>query len=232
MGVAGDLHPDLSSERNKTDMFLEVFAVGPIQANCILLGDMDAGKVAVIDPGDEAELIAERIRISGLEPIMILHTHGHIDHAAGTAELKEILGDSVPVYLHRDELALYKSLPMHSRMFGLEAAEPPDPDLWLEDGQRLELGSLTLEVLHTPGHSPGSVSYVVHGGPERRVIVGDLLFAGSVGRTDLPGGSFEVLSRSIQDKIYTLPADTRVTCGHGPDTSVSVEKNTNPFVQG
>jgi glyoxylase-like metal-dependent hydrolase (beta-lactamase superfamily II) len=212
-------------------MFLEVFPTGPIQANCILIGDGAASKVAIIDPGDEAELILHRVRSSGLTPVMILHTHGHIDHAAATGDLREMLGPEVPVGLHRDELELYKNLPVHGQMFGIEASEPPDPDLWLEHGPRLELGDLALEVRHTPGHSPGGVSFLVHGGPDSRVIVGDLLFAGSIGRTDLPGGSFEILARSIREQIYTLPDETRVMCGHGPETTVGWEKTTNPFVR-
>jgi glyoxylase-like metal-dependent hydrolase (beta-lactamase superfamily II) len=212
-------------------MFLEVFPTGPIQANCILIGDSEAAVVAVIDPGDEADLILHRIRRANVTPLMILHTHGHIDHAAGTRDLHELLGSDVPVGLHREEMEIYKSLPAHGAMFGIEAVEPPDPDLWLEHGQRLEIGSLTLEVRHTPGHSPGGVSFVVHGAPEPRVIVGDLLFAGSVGRTDLPGGSFRILDRSIREQIYTLPDETRVLCGHGPETTVAREKATNPFVR-
>jgi len=126
---------------------------------------------------------------------------------------------------------MYRSLGMQGRMFGLEASSPPEPTLWLEHGQELGLGDLTLEVRHTPGHSPGGVSFVVRGAPEPVVIVGDVLFAGSIGRTDLWGGSFAVLQRSIQEQLYTLPDDTRVITGHGPDTTVGHEKRTNPFVR-
>ena len=213
-------------------MFLEVFPIGPIQANCVLLGDPVAGVVAVIDPGEEAPRILERIERSGLEPVLILHTHGHLDHAGGTAELAKLLGPGVPVGLHRDELDLYRNLAMQGRMFGLEAATPPMPTLWLEHGDRLELGNLALEVRHTPGHSPGGVCFVVHGAPEPTVIVGDVLFAGSIGRTDLFGGSFEVLERSIREQLFTLPDATRVVCGHGPDTTIGREKRSNPFVRG
>lgn len=213
-------------------MFLEVFPTGPIQANCILIGDGSDPAAAVIDPGDEADHILSRIRANNLSPVMILHTHGHIDHAAATAELSGALGEDVPVCLHRAELPIYRSLPEHGRLFGIEAVEPPEPDLWLEHGQMLSVGSLRLEVRHTPGHSPGSVSYVVHGGPDSRVIVGDVLFAGSIGRTDLTGGSFEVLERSIREQLYTLPDETRVMCGHGPETTIGRERTQNPFVRG
>jgi glyoxylase-like metal-dependent hydrolase (beta-lactamase superfamily II) len=212
-------------------MFLEVFPVGPIQANCALIGDEEAGVLAVIDPGEQAELIVERITASGLEAIMILHTHGHLDHAGGTADLVELLGNELPVGLHRDELEMYSTLAMQGRMFGLEAKNPPEPTLWLEHGLQLELGSLSLEVRHTPGHSPGGVVFVVGGAPEATVIVGDVLFAGSIGRTDLMGGSFPILEKSIREQLYTLPDDTRVVTGHGPDTTIGQEKRTNPFVR-
>jgi glyoxylase-like metal-dependent hydrolase (beta-lactamase superfamily II) len=213
-------------------VLLDVFPVGPIQANCVLLGDKEAGVVAVIDPGEEAARIVERIGRSGLEPVMVLHTHGHLDHAGGTADLVRRLPGSVPIGLHRDELDLYRNLGMQGRMFGIEAEAPPEPTLWLADGDQLELGSLRLEVRHTPGHSPGGVCFLIHGAPEPTVIVGDVLFAGSIGRTDLFGGSFPILERSIRSQLYTLPDETRVVCGHGPDTTIGRERRTNPFVSG
>jgi glyoxylase-like metal-dependent hydrolase (beta-lactamase superfamily II) len=213
-------------------VYLDVFAVGPIQANCVLLGDTEEGVLAVIDPGEEAERIADRIEASGLAPTMVLHTHGHIDHAGGTADLMRRLPAGLPVGLHRDELDLYLNIAMQGRMFGLETETPPEPDLWLDHGLEIELGSLRLEVRHTPGHSPGGVCFVIGGAPEPTAIVGDVLFAGSIGRTDLFGGSFPILERSIREQLYTLPDDTRVVCGHGPDTTIGREKQTNPFVRG
>lgn len=213
-----------------TTFFLDFFPVGPIQANCVLLGDPDAGELAVIDPGAEGRRIAERIRASGLRPALILHTHGHLDHAAGTAELVRELVDPIPVGLHSDDAELYRNLPMQARMFGLEADPPPEPDLWFVHGHKLALGNLTLEVRHTPGHSPGGVCFVVSGAPDPLVVVGDVLFAGSIGRTDLWGGSFPVLERSIRSQLYTLPDETVVVCGHGPETRIGREKRTNPFV--
>jgi len=213
-------------------VFLEVFPIGPIQANCVLLGDPSAGVLAVIDPGEEAPRILERIEASGLEPALILHTHGHLDHAGGTAELARRLGPEIPIGLHRDELDLYRNLAMQGRMFGLDAVTPPMPTLWLAHGDRLAVGGLSLEVRHTPGHSPGGVCFVVHGGGELAVIVGDVLFSGSIGRTDLFGGSFAILERSIREQLYTLPDETRVVCGHGPDTTIGHERRSNPFVRG
>jgi hydroxyacylglutathione hydrolase len=211
-------------------LFLDVFAVGPIQANCVLLGDADAGELVIIDPGEEGERIAERVRASGLRPTMILHTHGHLDHAGGTAELARELDRGLPIGLHPDEIDLYRNLPMQAQMFGLEVEAPPEPDLWLEHGQTLAVGGLELEVRQTPGPTPGGGCFVVSGADEELVVAGDVLFAGSIGRTDLMGGSFPVLERSIRSQLYTLPEDTRVICGHGPATTIGREKATNPFV--
>lgn len=213
-------------------MFLEVFPVGPIQANCVLLGDEGAGVVAVIDPGEEAEKIIDRVAASGLDPTMVLHTHGHIDHAGGTADLVRRLDKGVPIGLHPDEVDLYRGLAMQGRMFGIETESPPEPNLWLKHGLEIELGELRLEVRHTPGHSPGGVCFVVHGGDEPMVVVGDVLFAGSIGRTDLFGGSFPTLESSIRTQLYTLDDATRVICGHGPDTTIGYERASNPFVRG
>ena len=213
-------------------LFLEVFAVGPIQANCVLLGDSTAGEVVVFDPGDEGARIADLLRACSLRPTMILHTHGHLDHVAGTAELARLLGGTLPIGLHPDEIELYRHAPVQGQIFGLEVEAPPDPTLLFEHGQKLSVGGLELEVRHTPGHSPGGVAFVVLGADEPLVIVGDVLFAGSIGRTDLMGGSFPVLEQSIREQLYTLPDDTRVVCGHGPDTTIGRERASNPFVSG
>ncbi|MCU0304738.1 MAG: MBL fold metallo-hydrolase [Thermoanaerobaculales bacterium] len=213
-------------------LFLEALAVGPIQANCVLVGEREAGVLAIVDPGEEAARIVERVEGSGLRPVMVLHTHGHLDHAGGTADLMRRLPAGIPIGLHRDELPLYQGVAMQGRMFGLEVERPPEPTLWLEHGQRLALGGLALEVRHTPGHSPGGVCFVVHGAPAPLVIAGDVLFSGSIGRTDLMGGSFPVLEASIREQLYTLPDETRVICGHGPDTTIGRERSSNPFVAG
>jgi len=213
-------------------MLLEVFPVGPIQGNCVLVGDRTAGRLVVVDPGGEPELIVSHVRDTGLEVTMVLHTHAHVDHVAGTGDLVRLLGHPVLVGLHRDDLDLYHNLPLQAAMFGLEASSPPEPDLWFEHGQRLVIGALSLEVRHTPGHSPGGVSLVVSGAPAPMVLVGDVLFAGSIGRTDLWGGSLELLERSIREQLYTLPDATRVICGHGPDTTIGTERRSNPFVRG
>jgi glyoxylase-like metal-dependent hydrolase (beta-lactamase superfamily II) len=213
-------------------LFLDVFAVGPIQANCVLLGDTDAGEVAVIDPGDEAERIVERLQASGLKTTMILHTHGHLDHVGGTAHLFELLGGELPVGLHPDEIELYRNAPLQAQMFGLEVEAPPEPTLALVHGEMVKVGGLELEIRHTPGHSPGGVCFVSANGVGPLAVVGDVLFAGSIGRTDLMGGSFPVLERSIRDQLYTLADETVVVCGHGPNTTIGRERASNPFVSG
>ncbi len=212
-------------------IFLQTFPTGPIQANCTILGDRESGEVVIIDPGDEAERIFGIIRESGLRPKAILHTHAHMDHAGGSAELAAMLPPGTPIALHPEDLPLYEGLEEQGRLFGLEVENPPPPTLRLEDGQQIAVGGLSLEVRHTPGHSPGSVCFILHE-PEKIAIVGDVLFSGSIGRTDLWGGSFEVLEKSIRTRLYTLDDQTRVICGHGPDTSIGREKRSNPFVRG
>lgn len=212
-------------------MFLEVFATGPFQANCVVLGDRASSELAIIDPGADAERVLDVVRRSGLGAKMILHTHGHVDHVGATATVHELLGGRIPVGLHRADLALYRNARAQAMAFGVSASTPPEPDLWLEHGQSLELGALRLEVRHTPGHSPGGVVFVVHGAPGPLVVVGDVLFAGSIGRTDLPGGQMAQLERSIRGQLYPLPDATRVITGHGPDTTIGAEKRTNPFVR-
>jgi hydroxyacylglutathione hydrolase len=210
---------------------LDVFPTGPIQANCIVLGDPATRTAAVIDPGDEAERIVARAEALKLTITHVLHTHGHLDHAGGTADLCRRLGREVPVGLHRDELELYNALPTQASMFGMEVEAPPQPTLWLEHGATLTVGEIELEIRHTPGHSPGGVCFIIHRTVPPAAIVGDVLFSGSIGRTDLWGGSLEILEQSIRSQLYTLDNTTRVICGHGPDTTVGRERAGNPFVR-
>lgn len=213
-------------------MLLDVFPTGPIAANCVLLADDGGGPLAVFDPGDEDALIVERIRRIGRQVAFILHTHAHFDHAGATGALLDALGGGIPVGLHPEDRPIYEALPQQARLFGFDAAPPPPPDVLLEHGQTIALGALTVEVRHTPGHSPGGVTFVVRE-PQRTIaIVGDLIFEGAVGRTDLWGGSFETLARSIKEQIYTLPPETILVPGHGPTTTVAQERAHNSFVRG
>jgi len=182
--------------------------------------------VVVIDPGAEPERIATALDAWGAVPKAILLTHAHLDHVTAVGGLVERY--SCPVYLHPADLDLYRAAPQQAQMFGLEIAPQPLPDRTLSDGQILEFGPLRLEVRHAPGHSPGGVVFV---GPET-AFVGDCVFAGSIGRTDLPGGDTQTLLKSIRDQILTLPDQTILRTGHGPSTTVAREVASNPFLVG
>ena len=200
------------------------FVLGPFATNAYLVTCEETRETAVIDVGFDAVSIADEIRRRSLVVRYLLNTHAHYDHAAAMAELQERVGGSY--WLHPDDRALLDALTMQGLAFGLPAARAPAEIHGLAEGQRLELGREALSVLHTPGHSPGSVTFRWGSW----LWVGDVLFAGSIGRTDLPGGSFEVLSESIRTKLFPLGDDARVLPGHGPETTIGVERRTNPFV--
>ncbi len=209
-------------------LWRQTLVLGPFGSNCTLLGDRARREAVVIDPGDDAPAILLRLAREQLRVVALLHTHGHIDHVGATAELRRVTG--APVYLHDADRPLFDGAAEQAALFGL----PPPPacpvDRPLADGERVAVGDLTLEVLHTPGHSPGSVSLWCAN--ERLCIVGDTLFAGGVGRTDLFGGDFAALERSIRERLYTLPDETVIVPGHGPDTTIGDERQHNPFVRG
>ncbi len=202
------------------------FPVGPFQANAYLAICEETGKCALVDPGDEAERLLGAAASENAEVESILLTHAHLDHIGGVAEVKRETG--VPVYLHPADMTLYKHAPEQAIAFGVEMENQPEPDRELEDGQLVEIGSSRLEVRHTPGHSPGHVSLIGEG----FALVGDCVFAGSIGRTDLPGGDFRTLIESIQEQLLTLPDDTVLYSGHGPATTVGQERAMNPFLTG
>ena len=198
--------------------------MGPFQANCFLV--RAGSDVAIVDPGAEAVRIESLLDQWGGEPKVILLTHAHVDHVGGVAELASRYG--VPVYLHRDDLPLYQGAASQGAMFGVAVPSPPDPDMWLEHGQQLRFGELEFEVRHAPGHSPGGVVLV----GDAVAFVGDCVFAGSIGRTDLPGGDLRTLLTSIREQILSLPDDTVLYSGHGPATTVGHEATSNPFLTG
>ena len=207
-------------------MVFEHFVVGMLQTNCYLLGDKTARKAVVIDPGGDMARIARRIGELDLDLVAILATHAHFDHVMDAWNLKGKLGGAI--YLHPNDYPL-----LHDGMAGMGAVSGRSgtPDLSIDhplhDGDRLEFGSIHLDVLETPGHSPGHVSF--HFAEAGTIFVGDTLFAGSIGRTDFAGGSYEQLIRSVREKIFPLDGATTVYTGHGPKTTVEREKKSNPF---
>ena len=208
-------------------MEFESIAVGAFQANAWLAWDPASGKGVLVDPGDEPARLLSWIRGKGVEVETLLATHGHLDHVSAAKDLSRELG-GIPLRLHTEDRFLLESLPETRKQFGLPPAEPPSLVEDLADGERIPLGGEFLEVLHVPGHSPGSVAFLSGGA----LLTGDLLFKGSVGRTDLPGGDAPLLFESIREKVLILPGETRILPGHGPESTVEEEKKTNPFLLG
>jgi glyoxylase-like metal-dependent hydrolase (beta-lactamase superfamily II) len=199
---------------------------GQFVENCYLVVDEQAGECVVVDPGEEAGLILHKLAATGAKPIAIWLTHAHIDHVLGVPRVAAETG--VPVWLHPADRPLYDAVPEQAAWFGLHAPALPPPDRALAHGDTVRVGDVTFGVRHTPGHSPGSVSFVGPG----VVLGGDVLFAGSIGRTDLPGGDFDTLIASIERELLSLPEATIVYTGHGPETTVGHERRSNPFLTG
>jgi len=199
---------------------------GQFVENCYLVVDERAGACVVVDPGEEAGLILHKVAATGATPVAIWLTHAHLDHVLGVPRVAVETG--VPVWLHPADRPLYDAVPEQATWFGLQAPPLPPPDRALAHGDSVRVGDLAFQVRHTPGHSPGSVSFVGPG----VVLGGDVLFAGSIGRTDLPGGDFDTLIASIERELLSLPEATIVYTGHGPATTVGRERRSNPFLTG
>jgi len=206
-------------------MILRIIPVGPLEVNCVLVADEQTGRAVVVDPGAEGERI---IRMAdGFEVVGLLCTHGHIDHVGQVGFLKNRF--DVPFYLHPADISL-KDDEIWGGFSGYIKAQPcPDPDVPLSEGMEIEVGTLRIRVLHTPGHTPGLCCFYVE---ESVLIAGDLLFKGSVGRWDLPGGNPTELKRSLSRILTELPEDTLVVCGHYEETTIGYEKSFNPYVHG
>ena len=209
-------------------MIHEILPVGMLGCNCSVLGDELSREAIVVDPGDDISKISEILARHGLTAKMIVITHAHIDHIGGAAKLRALTG--APVYMHEADTMLSELLDMQAGWLGIETPEDPGIDTPAHEGDVLKAGAIEAHVLHTPGHTPGSISLYLP--VEGKVIAGDTLFQGSVGRTDLPGGDAAQIKRSIREKLYVLPDATIVVPGHGSNTSIGQEKRSNPFVQG
>ncbi len=209
-------------------MQITVIPVTPFEQNCSLLVCNKTNKAAIIDPGGDTDKILAVIAEKGAEVEKILLTHAHIDHVGGTGRLAKAL--DVPVEgPHKDDLFWLQQLPSQGQMFGFPQVPAFEPQRWLNDGDTITFGEVELQVFHTPGHTPGHV--VFYHLDSANVFVGDVLFSGSIGRTDFPRGDFNTLIKSIKDKLWTLPDDTRFYPGHGPTSTIGHEKKTNPFVR-
>jgi glyoxylase-like metal-dependent hydrolase (beta-lactamase superfamily II) len=217
-------------------MILETRAVPPFMKNGFVLGCEATRAGVVIDPGDDVELLLAAVEKHALKPVAILLTHAHLDHVTGVGQAKRALG--VPVWLHRDDNFLYDAVVQQGMMFGFKVDPQPPVDHFYEPDQKLRFGEYEIAVHHTPGHCPGGVCLAVNGDPrtqgptERRIlIVGDTLFAGSIGRTDLPGGDLETLLGSIRNVLFGFPDGTPVYSGHGEPTTIGQERRSNPFLR-
>ncbi len=204
-------------------LIIKRLEVGQLMANCFIIGCTDTKKGMVIDPGGDVDRILLALAEDNIAVKYILNTHGHFDHVGGNRQLKEATGATLMI--HKADAPLLQLVSANAKLFGLSVVESPEPDAFLEEGNILECGSLKLKVIHTPGHSPGGVSFHVG----NNLFVGDTLFDGSIGRTDFEGGDYDTLISSIRNKLFILNDDTKVYTGHGPSTNIGKEKQFNPF---
>lgn len=204
-------------------MILEILVVGSLQVNCYIIGCEKTKEAVVIDPGDNYDNIAKVLDDNDLDLKYIVITHAHFDHIGANAQLKKKTG--AKIILHEDDKTLFEKLKIQADMFGFDVNPSPPADILVKDGDKIEFGELNLDVIHTPGHSPGCMSLKI----DNKVFTGDTLFSNSIGRTDLPGGSFDHIISSIKEKLFVLRDDTIVYPGHGSSTTVGAEKSDNPY---
>ncbi len=206
-------------------MIIEKLAVGPIMANCFVIGCEETREGAVIDPGADAERIMKVVSAAGLKITRIINTHGHFDHVGANREIKGLT--DAELIIHPLDAPMLAQLDQMAGAFGMSVENSPPPDRTVDEGDRITVGNLSLAVLHTPGHTPGGIS--LHG--DGCVFVGDTLFQGSIGRTDFPGGDYDTIIRSIREKLFPLGDQIVVYTGHGPETAIGTEKQFNPFAR-
>ncbi len=207
-------------------MLVETLVTGPFQENCYLVARGEGEECVIIDPGDDADVIASNIERLELRPVMILNTHGHLDHIGAVQDLKERFG--IPFAIHPMDGFLLENVNDHAKMFGLHGYRDPEVDIDLVAGETVTHAGIDFLVVFTPGHSPGHVTFKVDGA----VFSGDCLFSGSIGRSDLPGGDPATLKATLHDIFLALPDETKVYSGHGPMTTIGQERRTNPFLTG
>lgn len=210
-------------------LIVEHLPVGLLQCNCVILGDPETGRALVIDPGDDVARIAAVLERLNLSVTAILATHAHIDHVGGLAQLAELTG--ARTMLHEADVPLYDQLEIQAQFLGVPAPQVARRvDAYVGEGSSVDFGRRKVEIVHTPGHTPGSIVLAAAGNKAPLVLSGDTLFAGSIGRTDLWGGSYEEIMRSLRTKVLALPDEAVVLPGHGPETTIGVERRTNPFL--
>jgi glyoxylase-like metal-dependent hydrolase (beta-lactamase superfamily II) len=208
-------------------MIHKIFPVGPLQCNCSIIGDEQTHDAMVIDPGDQIEGILEILRQEKLTLKQIVITHAHIDHVGGAMKLKAATG--APILMNQNDYALLKMLDMQAAWVGMRPPGDVQVDETVSQGRVLKIGEISSNVIHTPGHTEGSIC--LYFPEEKKLIAGDTLFAGSIGRTDLPGGSMDKIMRSLHTQVLALPDETEVVPGHGPVTTIGEERESNPFLQ-
>ncbi|HEY5674607.1 MAG TPA: MBL fold metallo-hydrolase [Malonomonas sp.] len=205
-------------------MILESLPTGPLQVNCYIVGCETTRQAAVIDPGGDVPQILALLQRHNLQLQMVINTHGHFDHIGGNNQL--LVATGAKLLLHQADSQLLASAARHAAAYGMKTDSSPEPQRLLKGGEQLQLGELSIDVIHTPGHTPGGICLLI----ENQLIVGDTLFAGSIGRTDLPGGDHQQLINSIREKLLILPDATEAHPGHGPSTTIGREKLHNPFL--
>ena len=207
-------------------MIHEILRVGPLQCNCSVIGDETSHEAMVIDPGDDVQEVLDLIRKHNLQVKQIVITHAHIDHVGGAMKLRTATG--APILLNQNDYALLKMLDAQAAWIGMPPPGKVDIDRSVTTGETVSAGSLTADILHTPGHTEGSIC--LYFAADKKLIAGDTLFAGSIGRTDLPGGSMQKILHSLHDTVLALPDETLVVPGHGPLTTICEERESNPFL--